>query len=113
MPPTFPSMVIMAQFAMLFPGQGSQAAGMLAELAAADTEVSETWAEASEVLGYDMARLIADNPDGQLDQTEYTQPALVAAGVAVWRVWRARGGAEPALLAGHSLGEYTALVAAG
>lgn len=98
---------------MLFPGQGSQAAGMLADLAATDAVVAQTWAEASDVLGYDMARLVADDPDGQLNQTEYTQPALVAAGVAVWRAWQRRDGAEPALIAGHSLGEYTALVAAG
>lgn len=97
---------------MLFPGQGSQSVDMLAELAASDPVVNETWAEASAALGYDVARLVAENPDGQLDQTEYTQPALVAAGVAVWRAWKARGGAEPALFAGHSLGEYTALVAA-
>lgn len=98
---------------MLFPGQGSQAAGMLNELSETDSVVAETWAEASEVLDYDMAHLVADNPDGLLDQTEYTQPALVAAGIAVWRTWKARGGADPALIAGHSLGEYTALVAAG
>lgn len=102
----------MTQFAMLFPGQGAQSAGMLRELGATDPAVSETWAEARDVLGYDMARLVTENPDGQLDQTEFTQPALVAAGVAVWRAWKARGGADPALLAGHSLGEYTALVAA-
>lgn len=105
-------MKAMARFAMLFPGQGSQAAGMLGELTATDAVVADTWAEAGAVLGYDMAGLVADDPDGQLGQTEYTQPALVAAGVAVWRAWKARGGADPALLAGHSLGEYTALVAA-
>lgn len=113
MPPRFQTMSIMAQFAMLFPGQGAQSRGMLQELAETDPAVSETWAEAGEVLDYDMASLVAQDPDGCLDQTEFTQPALVAAGVAVWRAWQVRGGAEPAMLAGHSLGEYTALVAAG
>lgn len=103
----------MARFAMLFPGQGSQSAGMLNELSETDSVVADTWAEATDVLGYDMATLVADNPEDKLNQTEYTQPALVAAGVAVWRVWKARGGADPKVIAGHSLGEYTALVAAG
>src|SRR5699024_3674780 len=88
-------------------------AGMLRELGETDPAVAETWAEASDVLGYDMAELVADNPDQRLNQTEYTQPALVAASVAVWRAWKARGGTDPVLLAGHSLGEYTALVVAG
>lgn len=103
----------MAQFAMLFPGQGSQTAGMLQELGTTDPVVSDTWAEASEVLGYDMTELVTQDSNARLDVTEFTQPALVAAGVAVWRAWKARGGDAPALLAGHSLGEYTALVAAG
>jgi len=97
---------------MLFPGQGSQSVGMLRELGETDPPIAATWSEASDVLGYDMAELVANDPEGLLDQTEYTQPALVAAGVAVWRTWKARGGADPAMLAGHSLGEYTALVAA-
>lgn len=98
---------------MLFPGQGSQSAGMLKELSESHPVVAETWAEASDALGYDMAQLVAGDPDGQLDQTEYTQPALVAAGIAVWRAWKAQGGGDPEFIAGHSLGEYTALVAAG
>ncbi len=97
---------------MLFPGQGAQAVGMLAGLSERYPLVSETYAEASEALGFDMAALIERDPDDKLDRTEFTQPALVTAGVAVWRVWKSRGGTEPALLAGHSLGEYTALVAA-
>lgn len=103
----------MQHFAMLFPGQGSQSVGMLAALAGTCKQIDETFGEASEVLGYDLAALVRNGPAERLDQTEYTQPALLAAGVAVWRVWRARGGAQPAALAGHSLGEYAALVAAG
>ncbi len=97
----------------VFPGQGSQALGMLKELAAAHPAVRETYAEASEALGYDLWALVQEGPVEVLDRTENTQPALLAAGVAVWRVWNARGGARPAWLAGHSLGEYTALVCAG
>lgn len=97
---------------MIFPGQGAQSVGMLAALAERHSIVADTYAEASEVVGYDMADLINNGPVEQLDQTEYTQPALVAASVAVWRVWQSRGGATPRLLAGHSLGEYSALVAA-
>lgn len=102
----------MSRFAMLFPGQGSQSVGMLAALAEAHPEVAETFAEAEAALGYDLAGLVRDGPQAELDRTEYTQPALLAAGVAVWRAWRAAGGGEPAALAGHSLGEYAALVAA-
>lgn len=102
----------MAQFAMCFPGQGSQSVGMLAGLAEQHPEVEQTFAEASEALGYDLAALIREGPDDQLNRTECTQPALLAAGIAVWRVWRARGGSMPAAMAGHSLGEYAALVAA-
>lgn len=98
---------------MLFPGQGAQSAGMLSQLAERYAVVGETCAEASDVLGYDMAELIGRDPSNKLDQTEFTQPALVVAGVAVWRVWQDLGGPMPAMLAGHSLGEYTALVAAG
>lgn len=86
--------------------------GMLAALAERYPIVAETYTEASDVLGYDMAALINDGPADKLDQTEFTQPALVAASVAVWRVWQSRGGRSPELLAGHSLGEYSALVAA-
>jgi [acyl-carrier-protein] S-malonyltransferase len=99
--------------AMVFPGQGSQSVGMLAELAAAYPQVGTTFAEASEALGYDLWQLVQDGPEDVLNQTDRTQPAMLASGVAVWRVWRERGGAQPALMAGHSLGEYTALVCAG
>ena len=99
--------------AFVFPGQGSQSAGMLADLAARDALVREAFDEASEGAGVDLWALSQDAGDGRLDRTEFTQPALLAAGVAVWRAWTAAGGQVPALLAGHSLGEYSALVAAG
>ncbi len=98
--------------AMVFPGQGSQAVGMLAALAQRHPQVRETFAEASAVLGYDLWAIAANGPEAELSRTACTQPAMLAAGVAVWRVWRAAGGPEPAVLAGHSLGEYTALVCA-
>jgi [acyl-carrier-protein] S-malonyltransferase len=100
-------------FALLFPGQGSQSVGMLAALAARHTVVRETFAEASAALSYDLWQLVSEGPAEQLDQTERTQPALLAAGVAVWRAWGAQGGPVPMAMAGHSLGEYTALVCAG
>ena len=100
------------QLAFVFPGQGSQSVGMLADLASADPVVQATFAEASEGAGVDLWRLSQEGPDTELNTTEFTQPALLAAGIAVWRLWQARGGAMPAQLAGHSLGEYTALVAA-
>lgn len=99
--------------AFVFPGQGSQSLGMLADLADAQPEVRQAFAEASEGAGLDLWAVSQQGPEEQLNQTEFTQPALLAAGVAVWRAWLARGGARPALLAGHSLGEYAALVAAG
>ncbi len=99
--------------AFVFPGQGSQSLGMLAELAAALPQVRETFAEASEGAGVDLWTMSQQGPEEQLNQTEFTQPALLAAGVAVWRAWSAQGGVRPSLLAGHSLGEYAALVAAG
>lgn len=99
--------------AFVFPGQGSQSLGMLAELAAVHPQVQATFAEASEGAGVDLWALSQQGPEEQLNQTEFTQPALLAASVAVWRAWQARGGAVPSLLAGHSLGEYAALVAAG
>ncbi|NBC14966.1 MAG: ACP S-malonyltransferase [Gammaproteobacteria bacterium] len=102
-----------ATLAMLFPGQGSQSVGMLADLAAAQPEVQATFAEASEVLGRDLWSIAAEGPAEALDRTENTQPAMLAAGVAVWRCWQARGGPVPAAMAGHSLGEYSALVCAG
>jgi [acyl-carrier-protein] S-malonyltransferase len=100
-------------FAFVFPGQGSQSVGMLAALGAAEPVVKETFAEASQELGYDLWKLCQEGPDEALGATERTQPAMLAAGVATWRVWRLRGGAEPAAYAGHSLGEYSALVCAG
>ncbi len=99
--------------AVLFPGQGSQSVGMLRGLADAYPTVQETFAEASEALGWDLWRLVSEGPKEDLDRTENTQPAMLAAGVAVWRTWLAQGGCAPHVLAGHSLGEYSALVAAG
>ncbi len=98
--------------ALLFPGQGSQSIGMLADLAAAWPQVEETFAEASDVLGYDVWQLAQSGPLEALNQTDKTQPAMLAAGVAVARVWQAAGGSRPSHMAGHSLGEYTALVCA-
>jgi [acyl-carrier-protein] S-malonyltransferase len=98
---------------MMFPGQGSQSVGMLATLADAEPVIGETFAEASEVLGYDLWQLCQQGPEQQLSETERTQPAMLAAGVAVWRAWRRRGGRVPDMMAGHSLGEYSALVCSG
>ncbi|OIO68574.1 MAG: [acyl-carrier-protein] S-malonyltransferase [Zetaproteobacteria bacterium CG_4_9_14_3_um_filter_49_83] len=97
----------------LFPGQGSQSKGMLADMLAAEPVVQQSFAEASDVLGYDMVKLVLDDVDGKLDQTEFTQPALLTASTAMLRLWNELGGATPAQVAGHSLGEYSALVAAG
>ncbi len=99
--------------AFVFPGQGSQHLGMLAELAEANPIIQSTFAEASEVLGYDLWALVQDGPEADLNQTDRTQPALLTTGVALWRLWQQKGGAVPAVMAGHSLGEYTALVCAG
>jgi len=99
--------------AFVFPGQGSQSVGMLADLAAAHPVVTETFATASEVLGYDLWQVIQQGPVERLNQTEVTQPAMLAAGVATWRVWQSQSDKLPELMAGHSLGEYTALVCAG
>ena len=101
------------QLAFVFPGQGSQSLGMLADLAIAHPVIRESFAEASEGAGVDLWTLSQDGPEDMLNRTEFTQPALLAAGVGVWRAWQAQGGARPAVLAGHSLGEYAALVAAG
>jgi len=98
---------------MMFPGQGSQSVGMLATLAAAESVIGDTFAEASEVLGYDLWQLCQQGPAERLSETERTQPAMLAAGVAVWRAWQQRGGRPPDMMAGHSLGEYSALVCAG
>ncbi|MCQ4267199.1 ACP S-malonyltransferase [Pseudomonas sp. FIP_A4] len=102
-----------ASFAFVFPGQGSQSLGMLAELGVQQSLVIDTFAEASAALGYDIWALIQQGPEEQLNQTDKTQPAILAASVALWRLWLAEGGARPAFVAGHSLGEYSALVAAG
>lgn len=98
---------------IVFPGQGSQSIGMLQALAGAHPQVEETFAEASQALGYDLWALCQNGPEDRLNATEQTQPAMLAAGVAVWRVWQAAGGSVPAIGAGHSLGEYSALVASG
>jgi len=99
-------------YAVLFPGQGSQAVGMLKALGEAHAVVGQTFDEASTALGFDLAAMVREGPKEALDRTENTQPALLAAGIAVWRVWQAQGLPPPIALAGHSLGEYTALVAA-
>lgn len=100
-------------FAFVFPGQGSQSVGMLAQLASAEPLVQETFAEASAVLGYDLWQLCQQGPEELLGATERTQPAMLTAGVATWRVWRKHGGPMPSAMAGHSLGEYSALVCSG
>lgn len=99
--------------AFVFPGQGSQKVGMLAELAELHPVIINTFAEASGVLGYDLWDLVQNGPEEDLNQTDKTQPALLASGVALWRLWQEQGGAMPSVVAGHSLGEYTALVCAG
>ena len=99
--------------AFVFPGQGSQSPGMLGALAAAEPVVEATFAEASAVLGYDLWRLCQQGPEAELGSTEKTQPAMLAAGVAMWRAWRRHEGPRPVAMAGHSLGEYTALVCSG
>ncbi|MGX9188075.1 ACP S-malonyltransferase [Stenotrophomonas sp. Ker107b] len=99
--------------AFVFPGQGSQSLGMLAELAELHLQIREAFTEASDGAGVDLWALSQGGPEEMLNRTEYTQPALLAASIGVWRAWNAVGGVQPAVLAGHSLGEYTALVAAG
>lgn len=103
----------MTQFAFVFPGQGSQTVGMLADMAAAYPVIEETFAEASAALGYDLWALVQQGPVEELNKTWQTQPALLSASVALWRVWQQQGGKTPVLMAGHSLGEYSALVCAG
>jgi [acyl-carrier-protein] S-malonyltransferase len=98
--------------AFVFPGQGSQSVGMLGKLAGASATVRATFDEASKVLGYDLWQLCANGPAEDLNATERTQPAMLVAGIATWRVWQERGGALPGTVTGHSLGEFTALVAA-
>lgn len=101
------------KYAFVFPGQGSQTVGMLAELAAEYAVVRDTFAEASAALGYDLWQLISQGPEADLNETHRTQPALLTASVAVYRLWQQQGGVAPAYFAGHSLGEYSALVCAG
>lgn len=101
-----------SKLAFVFPGQGSQKVGMLAAMAAGQPLVEQTFAEASEQLGYDLWQLVQQGPQQELNLTERTQPMLLAAGVALWRVWQENGGVQPGLMAGHSLGEFTALVCA-
>lgn len=101
------------KFGMVFPGQGSQHVGMLAELAASFATVQATFREASAVVGYDLWQLVQAGPADQLALTHVTQPLMLTSSVAVWRVWQQQGGRQPVLMAGHSLGEYSALVCAG
>ena len=103
----------MTKFAMVFPGQGSQAVGMLKDLAENYSVVKSTFDEASQVLGYDLWTLVQDGPADELNKTWQTQPALLAASVAIYRVWQSINGPQPEFMAGHSLGEYSALVCAG
>jgi [acyl-carrier-protein] S-malonyltransferase len=102
-----------ASLAFVFPGQGSQSLAMLAEHGAQQPLILDTFGEASEALGYDLWALTQQGPEEQLNQTDKTQPAILTASIALWRLWQAEGGAQPAFVAGHSLGEYSALVAAG
>lgn len=97
----------------IFPGQGSQSVGMLSALAERDATVTETFAKASEALGYDLWQVVQDGPAEKLNATDVTQPAMLAAGVACWNIWQNNSGPMPVFMAGHSLGEYTALVCAG
>ena len=101
------------KYAVLFPGQGSQSVGMLTALAAAHPVVDQTLSEAGEILGWDLLKLIRRGPEAELNRTERTQPAVLAADIAVWRVWQQNAASAPTAMAGHSLGEYAALVAAG
>ena len=103
----------MSKSAIIFPGQGSQSVGMLSALAESHAEVKQTFEEASDCLGEDLWAMSQEGPAESLNQTINTQPAMLAAGVAVWRVWQAQNGATPVVMAGHSLGEYSALVASG
>lgn len=100
-------------FAAIFPGQGSQSVGMLSELAEQNPLVQQTFEEASDALGFDLWNMVQNGPDTELNSTHNTQPAMLTAGFAVWRIWNEAGGPQPAAMAGHSLGEFTALVCAG
>ena len=102
-----------SQLAFVFPGQGSQSLGMMADMANNFPIVGEIFSEASEILDYDLWQLTQDGPVADLNQTDKTQPAMLAAGVATWRIWQQQTDILPAIMAGHSLGEYTALVCSG
>lgn len=102
-----------ASLAFVFPGQGSQSVGMLAELAQQQPLIQHTFSEASDALGYDLWALTQQGPEESLNQTDKTQPAILTASIALWRLWQAEAAVQPAFVAGHSLGEYSALVAAG
>ncbi len=102
-----------AQLGFVFPGQGSQSVGMVAALAAEFGEVRARYGVASEVLGFDLLKLVSDGPEDELNRTQNTQPALLAASVATWDIWVNHGGSLPSVMAGHSFGEYSALVCAG
>ena len=99
--------------AFVFPGQGSQSIGMMKDLADNFSVVKDTFTQASDVLGYDLWQLIQDGPAEKLNSTDVTQPAMLVSGVATWRAWLDKGGSKPVIMAGHSLGEYTALVCSG
>ncbi len=103
----------MYNLAFVFPGQGSQSLGMLSELAASYVEVKHTFERASDALGKDLWSIVTDGPEEYLNQTQNTQPAMLAAGFAVWEVWCKHSVIRPNWMAGHSLGEYTALVCSG
>lgn len=103
----------MTKTAFLFPGQGSQSVGMMSALADEHAQIKTTFEQASEVLGYDLWSLISNGPAEELNKTEITQPAMLVSGIATWRVWQEAGGSLPDYFAGHSLGEYSALVASG
>lgn len=103
----------MEKFGFVFPGQGSQKLGMLSDLASSHAVIEQTFAEASEALGSDLWQICQHDNDNTLDRTDITQPVLLTASVAIWRLWEQLGGPQPSMLAGHSLGEYSALVCAG
>lgn len=106
-------MTIIKNLAFVFPGQGSQSVGMLKQLAAAHAEIKQTFDRASLILGRDLWDLVCNGPEAELNLTQNTQPAMLAAGVAVWEVWCDQTSIRPAWMAGHSLGEYTAMVCSG
>ena len=103
----------MRKYGFVFPGQGSQKLGMLADLAARNPVIENTFAEASEAIGTDLWEICQHDPDNILDQTHITQPVLLTSSVAIWRLWRSKVDSTPSVMAGHSLGEYSALVCAG